>query len=255
MDQTKNMETVPSTAKIAYFSMEIALGSSIPTYSGGLGILAGDMLRSAADLALPMVGVSLVHHKGYFHQRLDQHGNQSEEPDGWNPADKLKLTTAQVTVRIEERQVQLQAWQFDVRGISGHVVPVYLLDAKVGSNTAWDQELTDFLYGGDLHYRLCQEVILGLGGLAMLEALGHTGIETFHMNEGHAAMLTLGLLQEQLRRRNANIPDHDDIDAVSRRCVFTTHTPVPAGHDKFSINMARQVLGPVHSSILEAAWE
>ena len=245
------MNSTPKAIKVAYFSMEIAIDPGIPTYAGGLGILAGDMLRSAADLEVPVVGVTLVHHNGYFRQRLDPQGNQSQEPDHWNPPDHLQLTEVRVAVTIEGRVINIQAWQFSIRGISGHVVPVYFLDAAMSSNSPWDQHLTDSLYADGEHYRLCQEVVLGIGGVAALDALGHSGVETYHMNEGHSALLALELLEQQMRKRGSDSPTDDDLQAVRRRCVFTTHTPVPAGQDKFAKALVRQVLGEERARYLE----
>jgi starch phosphorylase len=241
-----------SMAEIAYFSMEIALDSSMPTFSGGLGVLAGDMLRSAADLALPMVGVTLVHRKGYFRQRLDEHGNQTEEPETWEPEQKLQPAGVSATVVIEGREVELRAWLYEIVGMSGCIVPVYLLDADLAANSAWDRALTDSLYGGDARYRICQEVVLGVGGIAILRKLGFNGIGSFHMNEGHSAFLTLALLQERLRQRNFRSPTPADIEAVRRQCIFTTHTPVPAGHDEFPWDLVRQTLGEDTIPVLES---
>ena len=245
------MTSEPIRAKVAYFSMEIALDPSTPTYSGGLGILAGDMLRSAADLELPMVAVTLVHRKGYFRQRLDDRGNQMEEPDSWDPEKRLQLVEASATVAIEGRQVQLRAWRYDIVGMSGHSVPVYLLDASLPANGPWDATLTDTLYGGDNHYRICQEVLLGIGGVGLLRALGLNQLVSYHMNEGHSAFLALALLEEQLRLRNSVAPDEEDIQAVRRQCIFTTHTPVPAGVDKFPRDLVERVLGDARTRLLE----
>ena len=182
--------------KIAYFSMEIALDPSIPTYGGGLGILAGDMLRSAADLELPMVAVTLAHRKGYFRQHLDSEGNQTEEPDPWDPSTVLPAVDATFTVQIEGRNVAVRAWQYSIHGMSGFIVPVYLLDTDLPENSEWDRTLSDRLYGGDQRYRICQEVLLGMGGVNLLRAIG-LNPNNYHMNEGHAAFLTLALLEEK----------------------------------------------------------
>ncbi len=237
--------------RIAYFSMEIALDPELPTYSGGLGILAGDTLRSAADLGVPIVGVTLVHHKGYFRQRLDAAGNQSEEPDSWNPAKRLEPMEPRVSVAIEGRAVELRAWHYSVHGLNGRRLPVYLLDTALPQNSPYDQTLTDSLYGGDQRYRLCQEVVLGMGGVAMLRALGHTQVESYHMNEGHSALLALALLQHELGPGGVDRPDHA-MEHVRPKCIFTTHTPVPAGHDQFSKDLARSVLGAEAADLLEA---
>lgn len=237
---------------VAYFSMEIGLEPGIPTYSGGLGILAGDTLRSAADLGVSMLGVTLLHRKGYFHQHLDTKGNQSESPDLWNPEDILEPMEPRATVTIEGRQVQVRAWRYEVRGLSGHRVPVYFLDAAVPENTPWDQTLTDHLYGGDSHYRLCQEIILGMGGTALLAALGLEDRLIYHMNEGHSALLTLSLLESQLQGWEGLVPSEADVEVVQQQCVFTTHTPVPAGHDQFSWDLVERVLGRDRAALLEA---
>ncbi len=155
--------------------MEIALASAIPTYSGGLGVLAGDTLRGAADLSVPLVGVSLLHRSGYFSQELDEWGRQHESPVKWDPAKFLARMDAMVSVAIEGREVKLRAWRYDVRGVGGFVVPVFLIDSDVEDNEPQDRRLTDVLYGGDQRYRLCQEVILGVGGVRMLRAAGVCG--------------------------------------------------------------------------------
>jgi glycogen phosphorylase len=224
---------------VAYFSMELALENHIPTYSGGLGVLGADTLRSAADLRFPMVGVSLVHRHGYFFQRLSPTGAQVEEPVRWSPDDWLEPVDARCEVDVEGRRVQLRAWRYTIRGSTGGVVPVFLLDTDMPENEASDRRLTDALYGGDRRYRLSQEVVLGIGGVRLLRALGHD-VTRFHMNEGHSALLALELLAEQLR----TTPDLSAAAAlVSRRCVFTTHTPVPAGQDQFPPDLAQRVLG------------
>jgi starch phosphorylase len=228
---------------IAYFSMEIGLEESIPTYSGGLGILAGDTILSAADLRVPMVAVTLLHRRGYFYQRLDASGWQTEEPVEWIVEDFLAEMPGRVTIQLEGRSVQLRSWRYEVKGLGGFDVPVYLLDADLPENSEWDRTLTHFLYGGDPHYRLCQEAILGIGGVRMLRALGYTEIQRFHMNEGHAALLTLELLEEEAARAGHDSIEPDDIDVVRRKCIFTTHTPVAAGHDRFPMELVRSVLG------------
>ncbi len=228
---------------IAYFSMEIAIEPAMPTYSGGLGVLAGDTVRSAADLKVPMVAVTLVHRKGYFRQRLDANGWQNDEPAGWSVENLLEEMPGRAAVTLEGRTVQLRSWRYEVRGSGGWRVPVYFLDADLAENSAWDRTLTDFLYGGDQHYRLCQEVILGIGGVRMLRALGHENVKRFHMNEGHASLLVLELLDEQIKQAGRPSITHDDIEAVRKKCVFTTHTPVPAGHDQFPMDLVQSILG------------
>jgi len=231
---------------VAYFSMEVGIESAMPTYSGGLGMLAGDTIRSAADLRIPMVAVTLLHRKGYFRQRLDASGWQREEPAEWIIEDFLKEMLPKALVTIEGRAVQIRAWKYDVSGIRGFHVPVYFLDTDLPENSEWDRTLTHFLYGGDQHYRLCQEVILGIGGVRMLRALGYDRIERFHMNEGHSSLLTVELLDEETRKAGRQSIIHEDIEAVRKRCVFTTHTPVPAGHDQFSLDLVNRVLGHRH---------
>ena len=228
---------------IAYFSMEIALEAGIPTYSGGLGVLAGDTIRSAADLKVPMVAVTLLHRKGYFYQRLDSSGWQREEPVNWNVKDILEEMPPQTAVTLEGRTIHLRSWRYEVRGEGGFRVPVYFLDTDLPENSEWDRTLTHFLYGGDQHYRLCQEVILGIGGVKMLRALGCENIERFHMNEGHAGLLVLELLDEEARKAGRESITHADVEAVKKKCVFTTHTPVPAGQDKFPMDLVQSVLG------------
>jgi len=227
---------------IAYFSMEIGLEAGIPTYSGGLGVLAGDTIRSAADLRVPMVAVTLLHCKGYFYQRLAADGLQIEEPVEWAVENFLKEMIPKSSITIEGRTVHLRAWRYEVKGISGFKVPIYFLDTDLPENSEWDRTLTYFLYGGDQHYRLCQEVILGIGGIRMLRALGYNRIERFHMNEGHSSLLTLELLNEEAKKGGNGITQND-IEAVRAKCTFTTHTPVPAGQDQFPMDLVDRVLG------------
>jgi starch phosphorylase len=228
--------------KIAYFSMEIGVEPSIPTYSGGLGVLAGDTIRSAADLKVPMVAVTLLHRKGYFYQRIDEDGWQREEPVEWVVDDFLKETPNRVSVTIEGRAIHLRSWRYGVVGLGGFTVPVYFLDSDLPENSDTDRLLTYYLYGGDQRYRLCQEVILGIGGVRMLRALGYNSIERFHMNEGHASLLALELLDEEARVKGNDSFTQEDIDYVKKKCVFTTHTPVPAGHDQFPMELVNRVI-------------
>lgn len=242
------MPSSPHQPVVAYFSMEVGLDPALPTYSGGLGVLAGDTLRAAADIGFPLVGVSLIHRKGYFRQRLDDRGGQTEEPASWSPEAVLETLEPRVSVTIEGRPVRVRAWRYRVRGIGGEV-PVYLLDTDLPENAAGDRALTDHLYGGDARYRLCQEVVLGRGGVRMLHALGHDRVATYHMNEGHSALLVLGLLADGV------VPEAVGAtrEAVRRRCVFTTHTPVPAGQDRFPADLVRRVLGDADADSLLAA--
>jgi starch phosphorylase len=243
-------ETFPNAGHVAYFSMEIAIHPSMPTYSGGLGVLAGDTLRSAADLGIPLIAFTLIHRKGYFQQHLDRSGLQSEEVQPWDPAAFCTEEPARVTVSVEDRVVTVRAWRYDMKGRSGHVVPIYLLDTDVDGNSGWDRGLTDHLYGGDTNYRLQQEIVLGMGGSRMAHALGYR-INVYHMNEGHAALLTLALLERQLGGGPLGAATEADIEQVRKKCVFTTHTPVPAGHDRFSIEQSIRILGGDRTARLE----
>ena len=230
-------------SSVAYFSMEIALSPDLPTYSGGLGMLAGDTIRAAADRALPMVAVTLLYRKGYFFQQLDAGGSQTEQPVEWVVGDYLTELPQRITVTIETRTVYVRVWQYDVSGSDSGHVPVYLLDTDLPENSEWDRHLTDCLYGGDTWLRLCQEIVLGIGGVRMLRALGQGQLQRFHMNEGHASLLTLELLYEQAKKAGRAMFNQEDVEAVRRLCVFTTHTPVPAGHDKFPLEFLLRALG------------
>jgi len=243
-------EAFPSSGLVAYFSMEIAINPGMPTYSGGLGVLAGDTLRSAADLGVPLVAFSLLHRKGYFRQHLDASGQQSEEVQAWNPADFCTEETARITVSVEDRTVTVRAWRYDLEGRTGHVVPIYLLDTDLEENSGWDRGLTDHLYGGDTNYRLQQEIVLGMGGVRMANALG-LHVNVCHMNEGHAALLTLALLESQLGGGPLGAATDSDLQVVRNKCVFTTHTPVPAGHDRFSTEQAYRILGAERTARLQ----
>src|SRR5256714_5876056 len=226
---------------VAYFSMEIALENAMPSYSGGLGVLAGDTIRAAADLRLPMVAGCLLYRQGYFTQRLAEDGSHTEEEVGWRGGDFLREEAPRVSVPLESRRVELRAWCYSVTGVHGFEVPVYFLDADLPNNTEWDRNLTGSLYGGDSYYRLCQEVLLGVGGWRMLHALGHTDLTRYHMNEGHAALLALELLGEEAQKAGRKSIRGEDIERVRGKCVFTTHTPVPAGHDRFPMEYLTRV--------------
>lgn len=236
----------PLDRSIAYFSMEIALESSMPSYSGGLGALAGDTIRSAADLRLPMVAVCLLYRKGYFFQTLKEDGTQEEAPTDWVLENFLTKTAGRTRIKIEGRDVFVEAWRYDAISRSGFIIPVYFLDTDVEGNADEDRKLTSQLYGGDSKYRLCQEIVLGIGGVKMLRALGFMDIRTFHMNEGHASLLTLELLEESRLKAGRETIDQEDVDRVRKVCVFTTHTPVPAGHDQFPLEMVEEVLDNPH---------
>jgi starch phosphorylase len=250
MTQHENDVNFDITArKIAYFSMEIALSKALPTYSGGLGMLAGDTLRSAADTGANLVAVSLVHRRGYFQQHLSPEGQQTETEVVWNP-ETLPSAGRTISIMLQGREITIQAWRFDVVGVTGHIIPVFLLDTDVEGNDPWDRKLTDHLYGGDTYYRLCQEAVLGLGGIHLLHALGCEP-EVCHMNEGHAALLTVGLLEAGMSPLPVTQATEADAEIVKQQCVFTTHTPVPAGHDKFGVDQMLQVLGHERASVID----
>jgi starch phosphorylase len=232
--------------RIAYFSMEIALRSEIPTYSGGLGVLAGDTICAAADMELPMVAVTLISHQGYFRQEIDPSGRQIEHPDAWDPTKWTVGLTAKVAVTIEQRDVWVGGRLYVHEGHMNGRQPVILLDTDLDENHPDDRTITHFLYGGDEAYRLKQEMVLGIGGIRMLRALGFE-IRQYHMNEGHSALLPLELL-----RRYAYAPEElrpgespYDLPRVRDLCCFTTHTPVEAGHDRFDYRLVDRVMEPM----------
>ncbi|HTT78692.1 MAG TPA: alpha-glucan family phosphorylase [Stellaceae bacterium] len=228
---------------IAYFTMELAIRPEMHTYSGGLGILAGDMARSCAELELPVVFVTLLSRAGYFRQEIDGDGRQVEAPDWWEVERWCSPLHAMVAVEIAGRPVWVRPWLNTHTSPHGHRVPVLLLDTDLEQNAAEDRTLTHYLYGGDDAYRLQQEIILGIGGIRILRALGFD-IRTYHMNEGHAALLTLDLLDRWRVAPEDLAPDEPpyDIAEVRSRCVFTTHTPVEAGHDRFSYDLFERLL-------------
>lgn len=218
-------------AKIAYFSMEIGVNTDMPTYSGGLGVLAGDVIRSSADLRLPLAAVTLVSKKGYLKQKITPDGWQMEYPEEWDPSKFMKLLPETATIKIAGHDVRIGVWVYEQESLTGGTIPVLFLTTDVEGNTQEDREITDFLYGGDEKYRLKQEIVLGIGGLRILEAL-KINVKKYHMNEGHSSLLTLELL------KNNDL----DADKVKNRCVFTTHTPVAAAFDKFSYDLLSEVL-------------
>ena len=228
----EQLEDAARTKKIAYFSMEIGLEQNIPNYSGGLGILAGDTLRSCADLNLPVVGVSLLSRKGHFRQELSGDGWQIEHPEVWDPSEYMTKLPFVVEVRIENRDVKVGAWLYTIHSITGGEINVILLDTDREGNSSEDRKITSYLYGGDERYRLKQEMVLGIGGVKFLDEID-LRIRRYHMNEGHSAFLTL----ELLKKFDMN-PDR-----VRELCVFTTHTPVAAGHDQFSYDLVKEFMG------------
>ncbi len=218
--------------KIAYFSAEIGISSSLPTYSGGLGVLAGDHIKSAADAGLPMCAVTLLYKEGYFKQRVDEEGNQTETYPRFDPDPLLKRLPVTFTLRLRERDVWIQAYEYRYKGLNDHEIPIYFLDTDLEQNFYNDRQITLRLYSGDKDHRILQEAILGYGGIQLLERLELMDIETYHMNEGHCSFLVLRLLE----RFNGNEEE------VRKRCHFTTHTPVPAGHDHFSMERCKKLL-------------
>ena len=233
-----------SRRRIAYFSMEIALRPEMHTYSGGLGVLAGDTARSCADLELPIVFVTLASREGYLRQEIDADGRQVDHADPWCLADWATPLDAMMAVRIEGRAVWVRPWLHVLTCPIGHAIPVLLLDTRLDHNDPADRAITDRLYGGDEAYRLKQEIVLGIGGMRILHALGFD-IETYHLNEGHAALLAAGLLREHPHPtdRPSDGALRYDADRVRERCVFTTHTPVEAGHDRFDYEDVERLLG------------
>jgi starch phosphorylase len=227
--------------KIAYFSMEIGISQDVPTYSGGLGILAGDILKSAADLGVPLAAVTLLYRKGYFRQELTPEGDQVERPVEWEPEKLMSRLDNRVSVELEGRTVLVRAWGYVYVGHSGCPLPIYFLDTDLEANSPGDRSLTWELYGGDNRYRLCQEMILGVGGLRILRDLGYNNIKTFHLNEGHAGFISLELTREL---------GYEDFDKVRDEVIFTTHTPVPAGHDYFPYDLINSVVGESNSNRL-----
>ncbi|WP_303721814.1 alpha-glucan family phosphorylase [Malonomonas rubra] len=231
--------------RIAYFSMEIGLKAEIPTYSGGLGVLAGDTIKSASDLKIPLVAVTLLYRRGYFLQHFGVDGWQQETDVSWQPEKHMQLLPTKTLVTIGQRDVKIQAWLYNVKSPTGGEVPILFLDTDIPGNEEEDRTITNHLYGGGLDLRLKQEIVLGIGGARILRTLNFD-IKKYHMNEGHASLLTLELLH------NARIPIEGswngsnswDIKKVMEQCVFTTHTPVEAGHDRFSYDLVEQLMPP-----------
>jgi len=223
---------------VAYFSTEFGLDESLPIYSGGLGVLAGDHLKSASDLGIPLVAVGLFYREGYFRQELDAADWQGERYPANDPS-RLPLHAEDVTPVIEIAEesgalvpVQARVWRIDVGRI-----PLYLLDTDVEANPPWARTITDRLYGGDRRHRLHQELVLGIGGVRALRALGFEPT-VFHMNEGHSAFLQLERLRELVE--DAAVPRDVAIDRLRASTVFTTHTPVPAGNEVFDPALVEQ---------------
>lgn len=213
-----------SENKIAYFSMEIGFSNDVPTYSGGLGVLAGDTLKSFADIGVDVVAVTLLSEKGYFFQKFDASGYQQELDYNWSMSDLLDKLPVEVTIHIEGRTVHVNVWQYVLTGVQGKQLRIFFLDTNNEKNNPQDQMLTRHLYGGDHDYRLKQELVLGIGGMRVLDKLGIYP-RKYHMNEGHAAFLISQLYND--------LDVSDKRKAIRSLCSFTTHTPVAAGHDRF----------------------
>jgi starch phosphorylase len=228
---------------VAYFSAEFGLDASLPIYSGGLGVLAGDHLKSASDLGVPLVAVGLFYRSGYFRQQLDAAGWQEPSYPANDPARLPVLEEeATATVALPDEMdtvvdVRIRVWRAQVGR-----VPLYLLDTNVDGNPEWARQITDALYGGDREHRLRQEVVLGIGGVRVLRALGHEPT-VFHMNEGHSAFLQLERLRELVEEEGL---DRDSaLQRVRASTVFTTHTPVPAGNEVFDAWLVQRTVGPL----------
>jgi glycogen phosphorylase len=233
---------------VAYFSAEFGVHESLPVYSGGLGVLAGDHIKSASDLGIPLVGIGLFYGQGYFRQRLDRTGWQQEE---YSPTDvtQLPLEVAigkngrPVVVSIETRRgpVHAKVWRAAVGRCD-----LFLLDSDVPENTPEDRSLTSRLYGGDSRARIRQELLLGVGGFRALRAMGITpGV--LHLNEGHCAFAVLEALLTRMEEEGIRFDAA--VSRVSREVIFTTHTPLPAGHDRFGADMVEEHLGPLRDSL------
>lgn len=218
--------------KIAYFSAEIGLSSSLPTYSGGLGVLAGDHIKASADAGIEMLGISLLYKEGYFKQLLDKEGNQKEEYPRFELGDNLSLLPNKFSIKIRGREVWIQAYEYLHTSETGHIIPIYFLDTDIDENISEDRMITLRLYSGDKNHRILQESILGFGGIRFLDAYDFDSIEKFHMNEGHSSFLTLALLEKYNKNE----------EKVKSMCHFTTHTPVAAGHDNFSTERCSNIL-------------
>ena len=217
---------------IAYFSAEIGISSSLPTYSGGLGVLAGDHIKAAGDIGLNMCAITLLYREGYFKQRIDEEGIQTETYPRFDPYPLLKKLDVKFTLRLRARDVWIQVYRFDYVGHGGHSVPIYFLDTDVEENIKDDRIISQRLYSGNKDHRILQEAILGFGGARLLDELGQNDIKKYHMNEGHCSFLVLNLLEKF----------NGDMEKVKSLCHFTTHTPVPAGHDHFSEKRVKKLL-------------
>lgn len=217
---------------IAYLSMEIALENNIKTYAGGLGVLAGDILKSAAGKKFPMIGVTLLNRHGYFKQKINKSGAQIELIDRDYDFSLLKKLDTQVEIEIGSEKIKVGVWQYLIKGENSFEVPVYFLDTNIVGNKTKYKHLTDKLYGGNLELRLQQEIVLGRGGVKMIAALGFDSIKKYHLNEGHGALAAV-----ELFRNSKEIKIEDKIKQTKEKCVFTTHTPIQTIFDEFPIEL------------------
>lgn len=213
--------------------MEIMLRTHIPTYAGGLGVLAGDILRSCADLEIPAIGMTLVYKGKLFNQKFNADGSQIYTEIEWRKSDQFTKMPHRVTIKLDGKNIVIGCWRFDIVGYSGFVVPVYLLDVDFFANESWMRDLFNNIYDEDPAVRLSQEIILGIGGVKMMDALGYDQTECYHLNEGHCGFAPLALLPKY---------DWKD-DEVRKHCAFTTHTPIPEGHDIFDYNTVWKYAG------------
>lgn len=221
---------------VGYFTAEIGLWSELHTYSGGLGVLAGDHVKSAADAEIPLVGVTLVYRKGYGRQHLDKYGVQTETYRDLDPAKHMQDTGVEISLPLDGGELWAKVWRAEITGVSGHVVPVYFLDTFHPKNSEKHLELGLTLYGGDDWVRIRQEYLLGVGGLRLLDKLG-LEVDGLHLNEGHCTFALLEMLGKGWTR-----------EQLAKRVLFTTHTPVPAGHDRFEWDAVEEVLGDLMPS-------
>tara|TARA_Y100001958_G_scaffold158920_1_gene158393 strand:- start:287 stop:1921 length:1635 start_codon:yes stop_codon:yes gene_type:complete len=226
--------------QIAYFSAEIGISSNLPTYSGGLGVLAGDHIKSAADLGINMIAISLLYKEGYFKQIIDQEGKQKEVYPKFIPEPLLTKLDDIFSIKLNGKNVFIKACVYNHKSINGNSIPIYFLDTDIPENEKETRKITLRLYSGDDKQRILQEAILGFGGMKLLNVLGEDKIAKYHMNEGHCSFLVLDLLKKF----------NGDVEKVKSKCHFTTHTPVAAGHDQFELQLVKKILGDLVPSDL-----
>ena len=226
--------------QIAYFSAEIGISSNLPTYSGGLGVLAGDHIKSAADLGINMIAISLLYKEGYFKQIIDQEGKQKEVYPKFIPEPLLTQLDQIFSIELNGKEIYIKASIYNHTSINGNKITIYFLDTDIHENDSETREITLRLYSGDNKHRIFQEAVLGFGGMKLLDVLGENKIVKYHMNEGHCSFLVLDLLKKF----------NDDVEKVRSKCHFTTHTPVPAGHDQFEFKLVKEILGNLVSKEL-----